>query len=142
MTPEQEQGEGGDDRRNLPALMIEEDVETEDVHDHRAEQRQAQRKVTANQENQPAGDLAESNHLHITRVHHRVDEVAGRSGHRRRVDEMQKGVRAKDDEHESEQDTSDDFGGFHAAMLNRMDAISTTFLTCKLPVIRLPGLIQ
>ena len=38
MTPEQEQREGRDDEGNRESLMIHEDVEAEDVHNHRAEQ--------------------------------------------------------------------------------------------------------
>src|ERR1039458_4318312 len=58
VTPEQEQREGRDDRRKLPAFVIHEDVEAEDVHNHRAKQREPERNVTANQEDQSAGDLA------------------------------------------------------------------------------------
>jgi hypothetical protein len=40
---------------------------------------------------------------------------------------MQEGIRAEDNEHQSEQDAGDDRGDFHAAMLNRTGDISTRF---------------
>ncbi|HEX7619358.1 MAG TPA: hypothetical protein VF480_11650 [Verrucomicrobiae bacterium] len=40
------------------------------------------------------------------------------------IDEMQKGIRAKDDEHQSKQDAGNDGGDFHAAMLNGIGDIS------------------
>jgi hypothetical protein len=42
----------------------------------------------------------------------------------RHRNEVQKDVRAEDNEHESKQDTGDDGGGFHAATLNRTDDAS------------------
>ena len=57
VTPEQEQREGGDDECKRHSFMIHEDVEAEDVHNHRAEQREPERNVAANQENQSAENL-------------------------------------------------------------------------------------
>ena len=78
VTPEQKQREGGDDEGQRQSLMIHEDVETEDVHNHRAEQRETERNVAANQENQSAENLATGNDVEIVRGIHRSDEVAGR----------------------------------------------------------------
>jgi len=111
--------------------MIHEDVVAKDVHNHRAEQGKPERNEAANQKKQSAGDLAESDDLDVARVHHRRDERATRSGHGRRGDEVQKGIRAEDDEHESEQDAGDDFNDFHPVMLNRTSDFSTAFKTPK-----------
>src|ERR1017187_6594317 len=73
VTPEQEQREGRDDGRKLPSLVIHEDVKAEDVHNHRAEQREAERNVAANQENQSTRDLAESDDVEIACAIHRSD---------------------------------------------------------------------
>jgi hypothetical protein len=128
VTPEQEQREDGDDSRNLPSRMFQEDVEAEDVDNHRAEQGEAERNETANQENQSAGDLAEADDIHVMAFHERFAEI-GRERWRlwRHRDEVQKDVRAEDNEHQSEQDTGNDGGDFHAVMLNRMGRISTLF---------------
>lgn len=125
VTPEQEQRESGDDRRNLPSFVIHEDVEAEDVHNHWAEQCEARWNVAANQQNQSAENLATGDDVEITGFIHRTEKRASRSGHGRHGHEMQKGVRAEDGEHESKQNTGDDGGDFHAALLNRFGEIST-----------------
>jgi hypothetical protein len=95
--------------------MIHEDVEAEDVHNHRAEQCEAERNVAANQENQSAGDLAEPDDVHVMAFHERFAEVCRERWllwrHR---DEMQKDVRAENNEHQSKEDAGDDRGYFHA----------------------------
>jgi hypothetical protein len=51
--------------------------------------------------------------------HERFAEVSGQGRRKwRHRDEVEKDVRAKDDEHESKQDASDDGGDFHAVMLS------------------------
>jgi hypothetical protein len=49
----------------------------------------------------------------------------------RHRDEMQKDVRAENNEHQSKEDAGDDRGYFHAVMLNRIGDISTIFQTPK-----------
>jgi hypothetical protein len=78
VTPEQEKREGGDNERNGQSFVIHENVEAEDVHNHRAEQREAERNVAADQKNQSTRDLAESDNIEIARAIHRIDEVARR----------------------------------------------------------------
>ena len=99
--------------------MVHEDVEAEDVHNHRAEQRETERNVAANQENQSAKNLATGDDVEIVRGIHRSDEIARRAGHGRHFYEVQKGIRAEGGEHKSEQDAGDDGGDFHGVMMNR-----------------------
>jgi hypothetical protein len=100
-------------------------VEEQDVHDHRAEERKTERNIASDQEQQTADDLQQADDVNVMALHERFAEVSGqRRGQWRHRDEVQKDVRAEDDEHESQQDAGDDGGDFHGVMLNATGAIS------------------
>lgn len=84
-----------------------------------------QRNVAADQEQQSARNLQEASDVHVMAYHECFAEV-GRERWLllRHRDEVQKDVRAEDEEHESQQDAGDDGGDFHAVMLNETKDIS------------------
>jgi len=120
VTPEQEQRKDRDDDGQRQAGAVEENVEEQDVHDHRAKQRKAQWHVTSDQKQQAANDLQQADNVNIVALHERFTEVSGqRRGRRRHWDEMQKNVRAEDHKHESKQTAGNDGGDFHSRIVTR-----------------------
>jgi len=125
VTPEQEQPKDRDDDGQPQARAVEENVEEQDVHDDRTKERKTQWNVTSDQQQQTANDLQQAHNVNIMALHERFAEVSGhgrrRRGHR---DEMQKDVRAENDEHESKQNADNDGGDFHGAMMTLAGNIS------------------
>jgi len=125
VTPEQEQNKDRDDDGQRQARAVEENVEEQDVRDDRAKQRKAQWHITPYQKQQTANDLQQAHNVNIMALHERFAEVSGqRRGRGRHRDEMQKNVRAEDDEHESKQNADNDGGDFHGAIMTLAGNIS------------------
>ena len=92
-----------------------------------AKQRQTKRYKASDQEKQAANELQRADDVNIMALHERLGKVCRKRWLlRRHRDEVQKDVRAKDDEHEPKEHADGDGGNFHGAMLYGSGDISIT----------------
>src|SRR5439155_12409746 len=115
------------------ARWVEENVEEQDVHNDRAEQRKSERNVASGQEEQTAADLQHANDVDVMALHERFAKVSGKRRRRRRHrNEVYKDVRAEDNEQKSKQEAGEDGEGFHPAIMAGSGAFSNYFPSARL----------
>ena len=131
MHPKKKEREDGDDAGQRETTRIEKNVIEHDVHDYRAEQGQAERDETPNEQKQTADDLKNGDGVYVAAVDERSDKRASLALHWRHRNEVQKGVGPQDDEDDPEQHSGDDDGVFHRCWCsfspNKLD-LPTTLL--------------
>src|SRR5439155_5788661 len=88
-------------------------VNEKNVDDDRSEQRQRERDVAINQEQDRRNDLEQKYRDQIVGDKERPDELAGRSGGRRAGNEVEEAVQSKDEKDEAKKETSNDNNNFH-----------------------------
>ena len=93
-------------------------MDEHDVHNDWAEQRQTQRDIVSDQEQQTANHLQDADNINVMTFHERFGEVADqRRGWRWHWNKVQEDVRTEDDENESEKNASNNGSDFHARMV-------------------------
>ena len=88
-------------------------VNKQNVNDDRSEQRQRERDVAINQEQDRRNDLEQKYRDQIVGNKERPYELASRSGRRRAGNEVEEAIKSEDQKDESEKETSDDSNDFH-----------------------------
>src|SRR6266480_4534640 len=92
-------------------------VNEQNVDDDRSEQRQRERDVAVDQEQDRRNDLEQKYRDQIMGNEERPDELAGRSGGRRAGNEVEEAVQSKYEKDESKKETSDDSNNFHVSFI-------------------------
>src|SRR5207247_4375141 len=90
-------------------------VNEQNVDDDRSEQRQRERDVAIDQEQDRRNDLKQKYRDQIMGDKQRPDELASRSGRRGAGNEMEEAVQSEDEKDESKKETSDDSHNFHVS---------------------------
>src|SRR2546423_2031800 len=88
-------------------------VNEENVDDDRSEQRQRERDVASDQEEDRRNDLEQKYRDQIMGDKERPDELATCSGRRRAGNEVEETIQSKDEKDESKKKTSDDSNNLH-----------------------------
>lgn len=114
VTPKQEERHQRNGGGHAESGAIHENVEKDDVYDDRAEEGEAERHETTDDEKKSAHNLKRGDGLQITGRGHRTDKLTRWAGHGRHGNEMQKRVRAENGEEQSEENADDDSNDFHA----------------------------
>src|SRR5438128_12682641 len=102
-----------DDERQRQTARKHQYVNEQNVDDDRSEQRQPERDVAINQEQDRRNDLEQKYRDQIMGDKECPDELASRSGRRRRGNEVKEAVQSEDEKGESEKETGDDSDNFH-----------------------------
>jgi len=85
----------------------------QNVDDDRSEQRQRERNVAIEQEQDRRNDLEQKYRDQIMGDEERPDKLAGYSGRRRCGNEVKEAVQSEDEKDQAEKETGDDNGYFH-----------------------------
>jgi len=105
--------EDGDDDGEGQTGRVEADVEEQDIDDHRAEQRKAERDEAAAQQEQPADHLEGGDGIDVTANKESSEKCAGLTFRRRHLEEVQEEIQSEDGEDESEKEAGEESGDFH-----------------------------
>jgi len=92
-------------------------VNEQNVDNDRSEQRQRERDVAINQEQDRRNDLEQKYRDQIMGDKERPDELASRSGWRRGGNEVKEAVQSKREKDQAEKETGDDSGCFHVKIV-------------------------
>jgi hypothetical protein len=112
-----DQQDRNDDGHWQPA-GVQQDVNEIDVHNNGSKQKQAERDKASEQQEQAADDLEYGNDVKVVAQEKRLAEVSKQSRRgRRHRNKVQKDVRPEHDKNESEKNTSNNGGNFHARIV-------------------------
>src|SRR6476469_3775396 len=118
--------EHGHDQSQRQTAREHQYVNEQNVDDDRSEQRQGQRDVAINQEQDRRNDLEQKYRDQIMGDKERPDELAGRPRRRRAGNEVKEAVQSEDKKDEAKKETGDDSGDFHVKFVCLIDIILTS----------------
>jgi hypothetical protein len=90
-------------------------VKEQNVNDNRSEEGQREWNIPVGQEQGSADELKEKYHDQIVRDEERPHKLTGRSGRKRRGEEVEETVQSEDEKDKAKQNTSDDSSDFHVS---------------------------